>query len=161
MDARRFAALADLDDARYRAAFEELIVAGVYTVLTDRVLVLRVSAHGVKSYAAAITISSGSPTASARAGLCVHAEELSTETGADALRALLEAETKQRPVFHGMTAEGTTYSGFEAKETAAILAAANAALPEVDAQAPVALLFAGQAIEVPPGLVIGVLPAPF
>lgn len=56
LDARRFAALESLDNARYRAAFEELIVAGVYTVLADRVLVLRISAHGAKSFAAALAI---------------------------------------------------------------------------------------------------------
>lgn len=161
MDARRFAALAALDDARYRAAFEELIVAGVYTVLAERLLVLRVSAHGVKSYAVAVAISGNPVQRTARAGLCTHSAEITAASANDELRALLEAETKQRPVFHGMTAEGTTYSGFEAKESAAILAAANAALSPAAAGADVALLFAGHAIEVPPGLVIGVLPAPF
>lgn len=74
---------------------------------------------------------------------------------------MLEAETKQRPIFHGMTADGITYSGFEAKESAAILAAASAALPANAPAAPVALLFAGPAIEVPKGLVVAVSPAPY
>lgn len=161
MDARRFAALTALDDARYRAAFEELIVAGVYTVLAERLLVLRVSAHGVKSYAVAVAIQGSPARCTSRSGLCAHSAEIAAASDADELRALLEAETKQRPVFHGMTAEGTTYSGFEAKDSAAILAAANTALPSTAPSAEVALLFAGQAIEVPAGLVIGVLPAPF
>lgn len=161
LDARRFAALDALDDARFRASFEELIVAGVYTVLADRVLVLRVSAHGVKSFAVALAVAGFPAKPRERAGLCVHSAEISAAHHGGALHALLEAETKQRPVFHGMTAEGVTYSGFEAKETSAILAAAAAALPADAPAAPVALLFAGPAIEIPKGLVVAVGPAPY
>lgn len=161
LDARRFAALESLDNARYRAAFEELIVAGVYTVLADRVLVLRISAHGAKSFAAALAIGKTAGNPADRAGLGVHGPEIGTSTNSDTLRLLLEAETKQRPIFHGMTADGITYSGFEAKESAAILAAASAALPANAPAAPVALLFAGPAIEVPKGLVVAVSPAPY
>ena len=161
LDARRFAALETLDNARFRAAFEELIVAGVYTVLAERVLVLRVSAHGAKSFAAAVCIGGTAADPADRAGLGVHCPEISAGTHADELRSLLEAETKQRPVFHGMTAEGITYSGFEAKESQAILVAAAAALPASTPAAPVALLFAGPAIEVPKGLVVAVGPAPY
>lgn len=161
LDARRFAALEVLDDPRFRASFEELIVAGVYTVLSDRLLVLRVSAHGVKSFAVALAVAGSPAQHRERAGLCVHSAEISTADHGAGLHALLEAETKQRPVFHGMTAEGVTYSGFEAKETSAILAAAEAALPVNAPAAPVALLFAGPAIEIPKGLVVAVGPAPY
>ncbi|MEY4117397.1 MAG: hypothetical protein RLZZ116_725 [Planctomycetota bacterium] len=160
LDARRFSALESLDDARFRATFEELIVSGVYTVLSERVLVLRVSDHGVKSFAAVVALSGGGQGDVGRAGLFVHGSGL-TAAGGEALQALLEAETKQRPVFHGMTAEGVTYSGFEAKEASAILAAANAALPSTAVATSVALLFAGAAIEVPRGLFVAVGPAPF
>lgn len=160
LDARRFSTLESLDDARFRAAFEELIVSGVYTVLSEKVLVLRVSDHGVKSFAAVLAVEGSSPKAADRAGLFVHSAELAAEQG-ETLQALLEAETKQRPVFHGMTAEGVTYSGFEAKEASAILAAASAALPPAAGATSVALLFAGAAIEVPKGLFVAVGPAPF
>lgn len=160
LEARRFRVLESLDDARFRAAFEELIVSGVYTVLSEKVLVLRISDHGVKSFAAAIALGGSEGGDAGRAGLFAHSAELAAADGAT-LQALLEAETKQRPVFHGMTAEGVTYSGFEAKEASAILAAASAALPSGARTAAVALLFAGTAIEVPKGLLVGVGPAPF
>lgn len=159
LETRRFCVLESLDDARFRAAFEELIVSGVYAVLSEKVLVLRVSDHGVKSFAAAIALGESGGNGG-RAGLFVHSAEL-TAMGGEALQALLEAETKQRPVFHGMTAEGVTYSGFEAKEASAILAASSAALPSSASAAAVALLFAGTAIEVPKGLFVAVGPAPF
>jgi len=160
LETRRFCVLESLDDARFRAAFEELIVSGVYAVLSEKVLVLRVSDHGVKSFAAVIALGEGGHREAGRAGLFVHGAGL-TAAGGEALQALLEAETKQRPVFHGMTAEGVTYSGFEAKEASAILAAASAALPSSASAAAVALLFAGTAIEVPKGLFVAVGPAPF
>jgi hypothetical protein len=160
LESRRFSVLESLDDARFRAAFEELIVSGVYAVLSEKVLVLRVSDHGVKSFAAVLALGGGGDREAGRAGLFVHGAEL-TAAGGEALQALLEAETKQRPVFHGMTAEGVTYSGFEAKESSAILAAASAALPSSASAAAVALLFAGTAIEVPKGLFVAVGPAPF
>jgi len=161
LDSRRFAALDALDDAHFRASFEELIVAGVYTVLADKVLVLRVSAHGVKSFGAALAIPGSPGKQCERAGLSTHSAQISAADYGAELHALLEAETKQRPVFHGMTAEGVTYSGFEAKETSAILAAAAAALPADAAAAPVALLFVGPAIEIPRGLVVAIGPAPY
>lgn len=151
IDARRFAAISLLDDAGFRGAFEELIVAGVYTVLAGRVLVLRVSGGGQRSYAAAVCIRGHGDPPAPRAGLSVHTRSVATT----AATALLEAETKQRPVFHGMTAEGTTYSGFEAQATDEILAVLRDALPADSSSASVALVFAGPAIEIPPGLAVG------
>lgn len=161
IDARRFAALEALPDAEFRGHFEELIVAGVYTVLRDRVLVLRVNQNGVRSFAAAVAIPG--KTAAPRAGLaaavtCFGAP--ADSPAAAALRSLLEAEARQRPVFHGMTAGGTTYSGFEAQATADIVQAAAAIVPPGAPACHAALVFAGDAIELPRGLVVGLLAAP-
>ena len=161
LDGRRFVALEALDDQGFRAAFEELIVAGVYTVLTDRLLVLRVSSHGSKVYAVACALLGEKAIPAQRAGLTVHAATVEPLQQRDDLESLLEAEAKQRPVFHGMTAEGVTYTGFEARETSSILAAASTSLPTNVAPAAVAFLFAGKAVELPDGLVVGFHPAPF
>ena len=164
IDARRFACIARLADAEFRGAFEELIVAGVYTVLTGRVLVLRVSGGGIRCFAAVVSIRdrdvSNATRPQPRAGLSVHAGSIAVPTSesdeaAPSLRALLEAETKQRPVFHGMTADGTTYSGFDAQATTEILSAIARALPTTCAPAPVALVFAGDPVDIPVGLAVG------
>jgi hypothetical protein len=190
-DARRFIALAALDDEMLRGTFEELIVGGIYTVLVGRVLVLRVNHAGVRSIAAVVAISGPSPTDVAtnvatngarngarnvatnvasnstphppRAGLVMHP----TIHGADAsleatiaLRALLDGETKQRPVFHAMTPEGVTYSGFDAQDGPAILQAlADIILPAEPASS-LAIAFAGPSVDIPDGLVVGFGPAP-
>lgn len=182
-DARRFIALAALDDEMLRGTFEELIVGGIYTVLVGRVLVLRVNHAGVRSIAAVVAIGGPSPTDVAtnvatigatngasnstphppRAGLVMHP----TIHGADAsleatiaLRALLDGETKQRPVFHAMTPEGVTYSGFDAQDGPAILQAlADLILPAEPASS-LAIAFAGPSVDIPDGLVVGFGPAP-
>ncbi len=178
-DARRFIALAALDDEMLRGTFEELIVGGIYTVLVGRVLVLRVNHAGVRSIAAVVAIGSPGPTDVAtnvatnvasnstphppRAGLVMHP----TIHGADAsleatiaLRALLDGETKQRPVFHAMTPEGVTYSGFDAQDGPAILQAlADLILPAEPASS-LAIAFAGPSVDIPDGLVVGFGPAP-
>ena len=178
-DARRFIALAALDDEMLRGTFEELIVGGIYTVLVGRVLVLRVNHAGVRSIAAVMAIGSPGPTDVAtnvatngasnstphppRAGLVMHP----TIHGADAsleatiaLRALLDGETKQRPVFHAMTPEGVTYSGFDAQDGPAILQAlADLILPAEPASS-LAIAFAGPSVDIPDGLVVGFGPAP-
>jgi|GEM_PF-1136924 len=182
-DARRFIALAALDDEMLRGTFEELIVGGIYTVLVGRVLVLRVNHAGVRSIAAVVAIGGPGPTDVAtigarnvatigasnstphppRAGLVMHP----TIHGADAsleatiaLRALLDGETKQRPVFHAMTPEGVTYSGFDAQDGPAILQAlADIILPAEPASS-LAIAFAGPSVDIPDGLVVGFGPAP-
>ena len=156
-DARRFACLTTLDDASFRGAFEELIVAGVYTVLSQRVFVIRTSHAGVKRFAAAISIEGRGEVPAMRAGLAPHACVLGSDPAHDSavrLRALLETETKQRPVFHGMTPEGITYSGFDAQAAADILAAASALMPEDAPSAALAVLCVGPEIDLPDGLLV-------
>ena len=164
-DSRRFGAIAGLDDARFRGSFEELVVAGVYTVLADRVLVLRISRSGVRSLAALVRLDAAGSAPNPRAGLDVDVATYGAPADASQdevlhevpmLRALLESETKQRPVFHGMTADGITYSGFEAQATASILDAARPLIPPHAPSAALCLVFAGPAVEVPEGLIVGV-----
>lgn len=174
-DARRFIALAALDDEMLRGTFEELIVGGIYTVLVGRVLVLRVNHAGVRSIAAVVAIGGPSATNVAtivasnstphppRAGLVMHPTIHGTDASLEAtiaLRALLDGETKQRPVFHAMTPEGVTYSGFDAQDGPAILQAlADLILPAEPASS-LAIAFAGPSVDIPDGLVVGFGPAP-
>jgi hypothetical protein len=178
-DARRFIALAALDDEMLRGTFEELIVGGIYTVLVGRVLVLRVNHAGVRSIAAVVAIGGPGPTDVAtnvatnvasnstphppRAGLVMHPTIHGTDASLEAtiaLRALLDGETKQRPVFHAMTPEGVTYSGFDAQDGPAILQAlADLILPAEPASS-LAITFAGPSVDIPDGLVVGFGPAP-
>jgi hypothetical protein len=55
-EARRFARLETLDDTALRAAFEELVVAGVYAILERTAVVLRVSAAGGRHLAVVCAI---------------------------------------------------------------------------------------------------------
>jgi len=158
-DARRFGCLATLDDASFRGAFEELIVAGVYTVISERVFVLRSSRAGVKHFAVVLAIHGHGTPPAMRAGLAAHSCILGTDPEHEAavrLRAMLEYETKQRPVFHGMTPEGITYSGFEAEAAGAgnILAEAAKLMPETAPSAALAVLCVGPAVEFPEGLLV-------
>lgn len=162
-DARRFGALSALGDEAFRGAFEELIVEGIYTVLAQRVLVLRVSRNGTRAYGAVVAIDGAGTEPPARAGLASHPTLIATDTSAPSaadFRALLEAEAKQRPVFHGMTPEGITYSGFEAQSGAAILGAIAALAPANAPTASIAVVFAGDTVELPDGLVVGLHTAP-
>jgi hypothetical protein len=178
-DARRFIALAALDDEMLRGTFEELIVGGIYTVLVGRVLVLRVNHAGVRSIAAVVAIGGPSPTDVAtngatnvasnstphppRAGLVMHPTIHGTDASLEAtiaLRALLDGETKQRPVFHAMTPEGVTYSGFDAQDGPAILQALSDLIHPTEPASSLAIAFAGPSVDIPDGLVVGFGPAP-
>jgi len=89
----------------------------------------------------------------------IHGTDASLEATI-ALRALLDGETKQRPVFHAMTPEGVTYSGFDAQDGPAILQAlADIILPAEPASS-LAIAFAGPSVDIPDGLVVGFGPAP-
>ncbi len=186
-DARRFIALAALDDEMLRGTFEELIVGGIYTVLVGRVLVLRVNHAGVRSIAAVVAIGGPGPTDVAtnvatngarnvatnvasnstphppRAGLVMHPTIHGTDASLEAtiaLRALLDGETKQRPVFHAMTPEGVTYSGFDAQDGPAILQALSDLILPAEPASSLAITFAGPSVDIPDGLVVGFGPAP-
>lgn len=181
-EARRFARLESLDDAGLRAAFEELVVAGVYTVLERAVLVVRVSSAGVRRLGVVCAIAAeddaavgaacdGGPGAELRAGLAIAPAvpglaDIDAD-GCAALAALLEEETRRRPVFHGTCADGTTYSGFAAEAAEPILEAATALVARAAARpaarptapSPLAIVFAGEPLALPRGLAVRVGPA--
>lgn len=161
-DVRRFVAIEQLDDAGFRGAFEELVVEGVFVVLAAKVVVLRVSSGGTRSFAAVVSMAGGETRSAPRGGLVTDPPSFgcrSADPDTEALRRLLEAETRQRPVFHGTTDQGVTYSGFEAQDAAAILERIRSIAPEGAHGSPMALVFAGDAVRVPRGLFVGVLGA--
>jgi hypothetical protein len=167
-EARRFARLETLDDTALRAAFEELVVAGVYAILERTAVVLRVSAGGGRHLAVVCGIAGDEATgneatgneatgdeatadgrasdaaraAETRTGLAIAPTILGTAGASEdarlALASLLEEETRRRPVFHGTCGDGTTYSGFAAEAPEPILAAATALLADAARHATVA-----------------------
>jgi len=159
IESRRFLRLESLPDIAFRAHFEELIVSGVYTVLHDRLLVLRVIGGGTRRFAVVASESAGETTTYPRAGLesrpqvTAVAAAVADESG---LLALVEAEARQRPVFHGVTPEGVTYSGFVAIQSEALLKALNAVPRSAARLAQSVTVFAiGEDIALPAGLLVG------
>ncbi len=165
IEARRFARLAQLDDVRFRAEFEELMVNGVYVMLAQRVLVLRISHGGVRTHAAIVCLRGGSGVAPARAGLAATPsieaipDNGDEECAGAQLRRLLESETKQRPIFHAITAEGTTYSAFDGAHAAAILEVLAQGLAQSTPSSALAAVFVGEPQPIPTGLFVAVAPA--
>lgn len=159
IDARRFARLSALPDIAFRANFEELIVSGVYTVLHNRVLVLRVIRGSQRWFAVVGEDPRGPAPSIPRSGLrCEHAiavvpGDVATESG---LQGLVESEARQRPIFHGVTPDGMTYSGFSVVHSEPLLRALNESVrtsPSIVGGITVFALGAG--LELPAGLVVG------
>lgn len=124
IEARRFLRLEALPDIAFRAHFEELIVSGVYTVMHNRVLVLRVIGGGTRRFAIVASESGDDAAVYPRAGLDTRPRPVAIVAAAadqSGLQALVESEARQRPVFHGVTPEGVTYSGFAALHSEALL----------------------------------------
>lgn len=160
IESRRFARLAAASDIAFRAQFEELIVSGVYTVLHNRVLVLRVIHGGSRSFAVVGENAAAPPPPYPRAGLqttpqyAVITDESAGESG---LRGLVESEARQRPVFHGVTPDGMTYSGFTAVHTEPLLQALNrSARGCCTCHGGITVFTLGTGSELPPGLVVGI-----
>jgi hypothetical protein len=157
IESRRFARIQALGQPAFRAHFEELIVQGVYTVLHGRMLVLRVIGGGVRSLALVCALPGTDATNSDRSGLWTvpsiiglpvdRAEELG-------LKELIESEARQRPIFHGVTGEGTTYSGFVVQQQRAMLEALASLALEGCSPAKLGVLVLGEPIEIPPGLLV-------
>lgn len=165
IEARRFARLVALEPISFRAQIEELIVQGVYTVVHGRVLVLRVIGGGTRTFAivAAVSDPSGSRmTPTPRSGLFITPSiiELPADRARESgLTAIVEAEARQRPLFHGVTADGTTYSGFVVQQSAATLELLAQIASAESPQTPLAVLVLGNRVEVPPGLLVAMEPA--
>jgi hypothetical protein len=158
-ESRRFLRLESLPDIAFRAHFEELIVSGVYTVLHSRLLVLRVIGGGTRRFAVVASESPDDLVVYPRAGLESRprvAEVAAAAAEESGLQALVESEARQRPIFHGLTPDGVTYSGFAVMQSDALLKALNA-IPRRPARPRqgITVFSIGEEIALPAGLVVG------
>jgi hypothetical protein len=72
------------------------------------------------------------------------------------LQALIEAESRQRPVFHGVTPEGVTYSGFAVIHSEALLQTLNSVWRSPERPTHSITVFGiGEEIALPAGLLVG------
>jgi len=158
-EARRFARIAALADTDFRAQFEELVVSGVYTVLHERLLAMRIVGAGVRNLAfVARSEGAGAPHA-LRDGLDtqpIMVEIPMERAQADGLWELALSESRQRPIFHGVTGDGVTYSGFGVLHTEAVLAALSRVEDLAPAGRGIVVFSLGGPLELPAGLLVGV-----
>jgi hypothetical protein len=153
LEARRFARFADLAPTEQAARIEALARDGVYTELPGQLLVLRVIAGGVRHHAAVVALSR-TATSDRHETSARPIALLALEARREQLLEALQAETRQRPVFHGTTAEGVTYSGFAAADPAEILVALHDGLPQDAPDAAIATVFADATVAIPEGLLV-------
>ncbi|MFM1867286.1 MAG: hypothetical protein RL591_694 [Planctomycetota bacterium] len=172
LEMRRWERIAALDHSAQREALELLVTAGVFTVLHDAVLVVRIVREGSRAIAAIVASPAHASPSGGQTPPTTAAEHLPepASTGqADSIalhdhapefsEALLAA-TRIRPIFHGTTSDGTTYSGFVADDAASILDALSAAVAahqEVRetiprGNSPLLAVFSGPSVALPPGL---------
>ena len=155
LEARRFARCAHLPAATQLAQIVALVRDGVCAELRGQTVVLRVIAAGVRHHAAVMSIGpAGALPVPAHLLQTVPSVLRATGPGDEKLLLLLQAEARQRPIFHGTTPAGTTYSGFAAADPDGILAAVAASLPQGTMPSALAAVFADEPIEIPPGLLI-------
>lgn len=173
METRRWERIAALEHSARREALELLVSSGVFTVLRNSVLVVRIVHDGTRAVGAIVTRerSPGQMTLTNGASIdpavnsathhaldrtaVIHLDERSPEY----TEALLAA-TRTRPIFHGTTADGTTYSGFVAEDAAVILETLSTAIAAEPAlhnaglrlDFPLLAAFSGRSVELPPGL---------
>lgn len=158
LEARRFGAVAAASATTRLAWVQGLVRTGVCVELPGAVFVLRITAGGERHHAAVVA-TDGGPGPSAGA-LLAEPSICAASPGADcdALREALLAEARQRPVFHGTAADGTTYSGFLAADPASVLRAVDAATPQGLPRAALAAVFADPVQPVPAGLLVALGP---
>ena len=155
---RRFRAFMTLGEDEVGRRMRELVELGVYGRFEACVMVLRISAGGARAFAAVVsTDDPGAPPAQARTPQILATSAATDE--AELLRVLLEGETRQRPVFHATTSDGSTLSGFVAERPTDILEVLGRSTVARMSVPPSSLLliFAGAARPVPEGLFV-VLP---
>lgn len=159
IESRRFRRIEALPDIAFRANFEELIVSGVYTVIHNRALVLRVIGGGTRRFAVVASELGDGPAFYPRVGLDTTPRAVAIATAAadeSGLQALVETESRQRPVFHGVTPEGVTYSGFAALHSEALLQTLNAVWQQTERpQQSITVFGIGGEIALPAGLLVG------
>lgn len=155
-EGRRFGTFAPLDEVAFSARLEELVRIGVYGRFDGSVMVLRMTLHGTRAYGAVIA---GRPDPGPGRRATVRAPVLlgvpADSEGVAPLRQLLEAESRQRPVFHATTADGATLTGFLSEQPQAILEILGHCGLDDAPETPLAVVFAGDAQAVPDGLFVG------
>ncbi|MFZ9880455.1 MAG: hypothetical protein ACO3QC_03530 [Phycisphaerales bacterium] len=126
-----------IPDAELADAAASLVERGLFVDLPPSLVVVRASKDGLRRLAV----------------LCGGSGATVESNADEELRGLLEAETRQRPLFHGTTRSGTTYSGFRALESDAILGQLNrGAAPLVGG--PLAVVFAGEPWRLPRAIAV-------
>ena len=113
------------------------MVRGLFAPAPPCLVVVRASKEGLRRYA---LICGGE---AARVATCDD----------EHFRLLLEAESRQRPHFHGTTRSGTTYSGFIAAEPTAILDILNAGAPRATGRE-LCAVFAGEPWRLPRAIAV-------
>lgn len=173
LETRRWERLAALEHSAQRQALELLVTSGVFTVLRNTVLVVRIVRDGTRTVAAIVTperlpdqmTSTNEPAMDSTANAATHhaldrAAAIRLDDRSLEYTEALLAATRTRPVFHGTTADGTTYSGFVAEDAAVILETLSAAIAAQPAlreavlclDFPLLAAFSGKSVELPPGL---------
>ena len=158
-EARRFARIAALADTDFRAQFEELVVSGVYTVLHERLLAMRIVGAGVRNLAFVARSEGADAPHTLRDGLDTRPimVEVPTERAqAEGLWELALSESRQRPIFHGVTSDGVTYSGFGVLHPETVLTALSRVADLAPARRGVVVFSLGGPLELPAGLLVGV-----
>lgn len=152
---RRFLAFVTLGEEEFVRRMRELVDLGVYGRFESCVMVLRISAGGTRALAAVVSVdesASSGPAPRVPQPLGTSA----AEDTAEVFRAILEGETRQRPVFHATTPDGSTLSGFLAERPMEILEvlgqSSTARAP--DPTSSLLVVFAGAAQPVPAGLFV-------
>lgn len=127
LEARRFGHLSALEPASRRDAFATLVRDGVFVIRRDTLILIRRSRAGERVLFAIIAASGSDPSAATDgSGIDPALSFAAIESPSGALRAAVDAETKQRPIFHGVASDGTTYTGFECADPGAVLASLEA-----------------------------------
>lgn len=133
------AGLASLDASSLAAATAALVDQGLFACTPPGLFVIRASRDGLSRFA--LLCGGNAPSIEASAS--------------EALLELLKAEARQRPFFHGTTRGGTTYSGFVAADTEAILACLNGADPQPTGHE-LCAVFAGEPWHLPAAIAVPV-----
>ena len=125
----------------------------------NRVLVLRVIGGGTRRFAIVASESGDDAAVYPRAGLDTQPRPVAIAAAAadeSGLQALVESEARQRPVFHGVTPEGVTYSGFAALHSEALLQTLSSIRRSAERTSQSVTVFGiGEEIAPPAGLLVG------
>lgn len=172
LEQRRFGRIRTLGPSEQRASILGLIQEGVYAERRDCLLVVRRTSAGQRRHfvIASMTCSDDAEplrTSQTPPSISASVEGRWIESPEPDLVAAVEQETRQRPLFHGVAGDGTTYSGFECADAAGLLVLLDAspagAQLEVDPRGAILAIAIGGGENpaqppLPEGLLIELLP---